>query len=356
MKNKNILICIAGLTPQIITESLYCLSVQKKIMIDEIVIVTTKKGKDVILGKDKDPKTPKVSLKNEIKNLAKLYKIKPPIFDESNNNIIVANEESLDLFDIRNDKQNKLFPNKLAKLLKEKTEDNKSVLHCVLSGGRKSMTAHFALVLSLFGREHDKLYHVLTKEKFEFKDFYPKTKEERNALEISEIPFIRLRGLLGDKLLSNEPYTDLVEWTQKQLKILTGNYILLKINSKEIQYENKILKLRPLFFSIYHQFALSKCEGQKSIIITKSTVDDFSSSVLEFIKNNYDYYFIKDKNNTKYFTIENFRSLMSKINKKIAEHIPDSETAELFKISSFREYGNTSYGIKAGKSRIKISF
>lgn len=357
---KNILLCITGLTPQIVTESLYCLSVQKKIQIDEIIIITTKRGKDVILGKDNAPNTPIIPLKKEIENLAKLYKIKLPLFYESDKNLIVAKEESLDLFDIRNDKQNKLFPNKLAKIIKEKTEDINTVLHCVLSGGRKSMTAHLALVLSLFGRDHDKLYHVLTSEKFEFKGFYPITKEEKKSLEISEIPFIRLRSLLADKLSVNDGYTDLVEWAQNQVKKITGNNIVLYINSKEISYENKVIKLTPIFFAIYHHFALSNCEGKKFININTIKDKVFSSSIKNFIIENYPYYNISDNQKkeweSKGFSEENFRVYRNKINNKISEIIPDIEAAELFKITSNREYGNTSYKIEADKSRIKISF
>lgn len=357
---KNILFCITGLTPQIVSESLYCLSVQKKIQIDEIIIITTTKGKNVILGKDKDKFTPKVSLKSEIENLCKKYKIIKPIFEENSKHIIVAQEETAELFDIRSDKQNKLFPNKLAKIIKEKTEDINTVLHCVLSGGRKSMTAHLALVLSLFGREHDKLYHVLTSEKFEFKGFYPITSEEKNALEISEIPFIRLRALLGDKLFSNDNYTDFVEWAQNQVKIIFGNNIILNINSKEIRYGNKVIKLTPLYFSIYHYFALSNCEGEKFVNINTIKDKKFSLAIKNFITEYYPYYNINDKQKKEWenngFSETNFRVYITKINNKICEIISDIETAELFKITSLRDYGNTSYCINAGKSRIKISY
>ncbi|CUU09186.1 CRISPR-associated protein, NE0113 family, partial [Candidatus Thermokryptus mobilis] len=41
---KNILISILGSTPQILTETLWCLKVQKGIDIDEIIVITTSFG------------------------------------------------------------------------------------------------------------------------------------------------------------------------------------------------------------------------------------------------------------------------------------------------------------------------
>src|SRR5690606_26961156 len=149
---KNILICVTGLTPQIITETFYCLTVQKKIKIDEIYILTTTRGSEVILGKDRGKQTPKVIFKDELMQLCKKYKIKVPKFENSSKHIITAKEESLGLSDIRNDKHNKLFPNKVCEFIKEISSGDNTI-YCSISGGRKTMSVHLAFAMVLFGRE-----------------------------------------------------------------------------------------------------------------------------------------------------------------------------------------------------------
>ncbi|MBN2572349.1 MAG: TIGR02584 family CRISPR-associated protein, partial [Ignavibacteriales bacterium] len=206
----NILICVSGLTPQIVTETLYCLSKQNKIPIDELYIFTTKKGRDVIIGTDKELSTPKIPLKNEIINLCNKYKLKLPKFENNDEHIIVAKEESVELYDIRTDKHNILFPNKICEVIKNLTEEKNNIIYCSISGGRKSMSVHLAFAMSLYGRENDKLFHVLTNEENEFKEFYPRNRKEDKALILSEIPFVRLRHFSLLKTKAKTKYADIV--------------------------------------------------------------------------------------------------------------------------------------------------
>jgi len=76
---KNILICVTGLTPQIVTETLYCLTKLKKVKIDELYVVTTTRGRDVIMGIDEKINLP--PLKNELKRMCDKYKINNPKFE-----------------------------------------------------------------------------------------------------------------------------------------------------------------------------------------------------------------------------------------------------------------------------------
>src|SRR2546426_12133493 len=52
---RHILLCVAGLTPQIITETLYALTQQRGERIDEIRVITTLGGRDRILSALLDP-------------------------------------------------------------------------------------------------------------------------------------------------------------------------------------------------------------------------------------------------------------------------------------------------------------
>ncbi len=357
---KNILLAISGLTPQIVTEALYALSIQKGITIDEIYIVTTNRGKEVILGKDKHPQTPSIPLLSEIKNFCATYNIPVPKFTNSNKHIIVAEEESLILHDIRNDKENKLFPNKLAEVLKKLTLTSNNTIHAVLSGGRKSMSAHLALSLSLFGRSQDKLYHILTDEKYEFGNFYPLNKAEANALVIAEIPFVRLRALMNENYDRINTYTDLVEKTQKQVSFLTDSRkLIINLADRTIVYGNKKITIQPFELALYLRFAEEKISKHKGFNISEITSKEFAKELQTILEEKYNHYFEqKDKIHwtNRGLSSEYFRSKRTKVNNKLKTLFDEVELTEQFLIKSKKEWGNTTYYITANKNKIGINY
>lgn len=336
MKN-NILICVTGLTPQIVTETLFCLAVQKKIKIDQLFIITTARGRDIISGKDNEYNKQRgyPSLKIQLKKLSRQYKIKHPFFND-NDNIIVAREMAADLYDVRNDRHNLLFPNKVCEIIKEKTNDQKNVLHCSISGGRKTMSVDMAFALTLFGREDDKLYHVLVNETLEFnKDFwFPRDKKEKKLIEISELPLVKLRSLLGDftknKIFNELSYTDLVELMQQQLRIKTSDKLYIDWRKKWIWYgDNEPENLEPKLIQLYRYLHSKKMEGQKSLYI---------KDLAHQLYNNYD--------------TKNVLSLITRLNNKIVKVIKDQSLVEVFKISSPKKLGTGQYGILADTEKI----
>ncbi len=346
--DKNILVCVTGLTPQIVTETLFCLSVQKQIKIDELFVITTERGVDVLEGKDKHESTPKTSLQDEINEMCALYKISPPKFS-TRKNIIVAEEESYELPDILSDKDNILFPNIVAEFIREKTSDDANTLYCSLSGGRKSMSAHFALVLSLFANRDDKLYHIVTSEKFEFGNFYPKTKEEEKALLIAEIPFVKLRTLNSHFSVNDLSYYQIIEKTQEQLDLL--NKLTIDISAQKVMYKNEAIKLEPLELALYYKFVERRIEETSNYTIHDITAPKFGKEVKNFLDdylpNRHLFDSIKYLWWEKGFVPEDFRSKRSKINKKLKDLFKNDSDLDNFKINSIKKYGDTSYHLKA---------
>ncbi|MGQ9799958.1 MAG: CRISPR-associated ring nuclease Csm6 [Ignavibacterium sp.] len=361
MSTNNILICVSGLTPQIVTETLFCLAVKEKIQIDEIYVLTTKRGRDVILGLDEHPSTPKTALSKEIKNLCRDYNIKKPKFEENDTHIIIAKEESIELSDIRSDKDNILFPNKVASFIREKTADSNNVLYCSITGGRKSMSVHLANALSLFARENDKLLHVLTKEEHEFKGFYPKNKNEIKDLELSEIPFVRLRSLLmfedKDTDILKLNFDQIVKRTQRNLKLISDkNKFILDFERREIKYKTESIILEPLEFLFYYFFVDSKERGIQKISIYDITSNETRERFIEYFN---EYYAksrsIKDFNwYKKGFNQFDFRSKRSKINNKIKKLLNNTDLEEQFIINVDKIYGDSKYFIKADIDRFLI--
>jgi len=343
--NKNILICVSGLTPQIITETLFCLSMQKKIQIDELYVITTARGRDVILGLDEEynKKRGYPPLKNEIERMCnKFKKIQLPSF--SMRNIVVANELSIELPDIRNDKDNKLFPNTLCEFINEKTKNNSNILHCSISGGRKSMSVDMAFALSLFGRENDKLWHVLTHENQEFKHFFPENKSQEKDLELADLPFVKLRSMIAE-VTKNESfnkmtYTDLVKFTQNELRRKSADKLFISISRGEMWYgNNERVKVEPKPIEIYRYF-IENNSSSKNPIKIEALVNNFSTDKRTGEK-------IKGYDDT------NIRQIRTRLNEKILKALNDSELAKLFIVNS-GSYGSAEYYLNADRSNIEF--
>ena len=360
---KNILIAVTGLTPQIVTETFFCLAKQKKINIDEIFIITTKRGKEVITGKYKNSSAYKHPLKAELKAMCDKWKLRLPKFEVASH-VIVAQEESLELNDIRSDKDNLLFPNKTADFIRKISEDPQNILYCSISGGRKSMGVHLAAALQIFGRENDRLLHVLTSEKNEFKGFYPANNKEAKELELSEIPFVSLRPLLidvlKDKKFSNLKYSEVVSLSRSKLKELSEkNFLLLDLPKCRIIYGNKEAKLEKVELGIYNLIYELKTEGKLALSREYLESTEFAVRLKTFLQDTYHRYFDEINKNIWYnknFQIEELRSKFSNIKRKISPIFSTEETAEQFLISDVVDvYGSKAYGIKAGVNRFRVN-
>lgn len=336
---KNLLICVTGLTPQIVTETLFCLS-QKRIQIDELYILTTSRGRDVILGMDSKKLPP---LRNEINRMCRKYKMKVPLFQHNDKHIIVAQEQSIELSDIRNDKHNKLFPNKVCEFLREKTS-YESIVYCSISGGRKSMSVDLAFALSLFGREKDQLLHVLTHERNEFKGFFPENKKEEKDLELAFIPFVRLRTLISGfmkvKSLKKASYTDLVELMQSELTKRTADKLTFHFKRRQLWYgENESVYIGPKLIDLYRYF------------IDNNGIIDSPIKIEALIT-----HFGIDKRtgeNIKHYNDENIRPLINKLNKAIRSALGDSGLFDTFKVYS-GSYGDKEYYVNISRDNVEF--
>lgn len=335
---KNLLICVTGLTPQVVTEALFCLSYKQKIKIDELYAITTSRGRDVILGHDSKVTLP--PLKKEIQRMCQKYKLNVPKFEYNDNHIIVAKEQSIELSDVRDDKHNKLFPNKVCGFLNDKTRNRENILYCLISGGRKSMGVDLAQALSIFGRENDKLLHVLTHEDNEFKGFFPETKSQINDLELAELPFVKLRSIIGretkNKSFTKMSFTDIVKFTQAELRTAFSDKAQIDISdngSNEIAIgEYDPVKLQPSMMALYRFILINKMEG-----------NDYVS-----------FRTIADKCGHK-FTKDTLYQTVSKIRRCFEKVIDEPGIIGLYIIQGPDVFGKSNYGIIADRTKFKVN-
>ncbi|MFQ3581021.1 TIGR02584 family CRISPR-associated protein [Chloracidobacterium validum] len=210
---RRILLLVTGMTPQVVTETLYALCHQHPPFIPtEVHLATTLEGAE----------RARLSLLSDdpgwFRRLCQDYRLPPIQFDASHIHIL-QDQSGTPLSDIRTPEDNERAADQLTRLVRDLTTDEAAALHVSLAGGRKTMGYYLGYALSLFGRPQDRLSHVLVSEPFEssWSFFYPtpyeriiETKDGKLAdcataqVMLAEIPFVRLRDGLPPALLKGQ--------------------------------------------------------------------------------------------------------------------------------------------------------
>jgi CRISPR-associated protein (TIGR02584 family) len=222
---KNILLAITGLSPQVVTETLYGIKHAKMEWPDEIQVITTKKGKEQArLGLLETSNGKKTVLEQFCID----YHMPLPILT-LDTILVVPDAKGADVDDARTFEDQKALADFIVGHVGKLCADDSVRLHASLAGGRKTMTFFLGYAMTLFSRIDDRLSHVLVDEVFEGnRQFYYPTpythvidgrgdNEQLDAKDanvmLAEIPFIRQRSQLHKNVLKsmeNESYLDLV--------------------------------------------------------------------------------------------------------------------------------------------------
>lgn len=211
-RRKRILLCVTGLSPQIVTETLYALCVQQDPpwVPDEVRLVTTQRGAE----------NARLMLLSQapgwFNRLCSDWRLGKIAFD-ANCIEVLHDHNGQPLHDIRDDADNQSAADGIADVVRRLSEDPHSEIHASIAGGRKTMGFFMGYAMSLWGRPQDQLSHVLVSSPFESRpEFYYPTPAPRilaalgpgqDPLDAStakvwlgDIPFVRLRGLLPQSL------------------------------------------------------------------------------------------------------------------------------------------------------------
>ncbi len=264
---KEVLIFVAGATPQVITETIYALIHQETpVYPDEIHVITTTHGKKLI----------KENLLNEGRfvNFCKEFKLREDILNE-NSIVVVKDHKDNSLEDIRQGKDNESLGDFITNFIRAMAKDDKTRLHCSLAGGRKTMSFYIGSALQLFGRPWDKLYHVLVSPEFESNpDFYYKPKKDKilkkdgkelhtkdAEIFLAELPFIRLR----DKIpLNGRSFKELVQESQKEIDTtLTQPVLSINLNERTVYIGDIPIDMVPFQLMIYTTYIRQKIDNCK---------------------------------------------------------------------------------------------
>lgn len=363
---KEVFIFVAGTTPQIITETIYALSKRNPpIYPQKLYIITTSIGRKIIKNT--------IIKKGILESLFKEYNI--PLVDLTDDSFIVPRyKNGKELDDIKDDKDNAIIGDLICSFIKERTREEDSRLHCSIAGGRKTMSFYLGVALQLFGRQRDKLYHVLVSPEFEAnQEFFYKPKKNqiiktpngkrlntKNAkVFLAELPFIRLR----DKFpLSGRTFNELVSESQKEIdRAFICPPLNVFLEESAVQIGDVKIKIQPVHLALYTAFLERKlnceikgmCENCNAChtVITKAEPEN---TLLRAMAKYYKRIRPSKESTKKWDDPSLLRQYISKVNALIKKHLNNEIFSICYEIKAFGTYGNKRYGIALDKNRIAI--
>lgn len=273
---RRILLAVTGLTPQVVTETLYALIHQEPAFVPtEVRLITTREGAErarlALLSEDP----------GWFKRFCQDYGMTGVSFDTSSIQILDDGEgQALD--DIRSPADNQRAADLITETVRALTHDPESALHVSIAGGRKTMGYYLGYALSLFGRPQDRLSHVLVSEPFEssWEFFYPTPNErvipvkgEKLAncqdaqVTLAEIPFVRLRQGLPERLLhGHTAFTEAVAAANRSLGL---PHLVLHLAENALWADGERITLGPSEFALMLWFAERTCSEDPEIDWTR---------------------------------------------------------------------------------------
>lgn len=252
---RDVLVSVSGLTPQIVTETLWALvkNTDPPFVPDEIVIITTQAGARLLderlLGPD-----------GALRRFCDEFGVEP---------VPELRVVSIEEDDIRLVEESIHLANTVVQIIRDLTADPATRVHASLAGGRKTMSFYLGYAMSLFGRPQDALSHVLVAPAFEtLPDFFyiprqsvtlkgrdGKPVDTREAyIDLVDIPFLRLRDRIEEPLLARTEI-DFATVVHSVQQALEAPILELRDEGCRVQYGELAFHLAPQHYAMYKVFA-----------------------------------------------------------------------------------------------------
>ena len=265
------LLAVTGLSPQVVTETLYALTrvCEPAFVPTEIQLVTTAQGAEHarlnLLSADP----------GWFHRLRRDYALPEIRFDAEHIHVLRgATGDPLE--DIRTPVENEQAADFITERVRELTADPACALHVSIAGGRKTLGFYLGYALSLFGRPQDRLSHVLVSAPFEsHPQFYYPTPTERvihtldraqHALDcrkahvtLAEIPFVRVREGLPTRLLNGK--ASFSETVSAARRALEPAELVLDLPGRRIRAGGELITMTPADLAFYSLAARRRKAG-----------------------------------------------------------------------------------------------
>ncbi len=257
MTTQSILLAVTGLTPQVVTETLYALHDQGEQLPSAIHILTTAEG----------CQRARLTLINDgwLSRFCRDYHLKQPEFTLANIHVL-RQASGEPLTDIRTQTDNQAMADAITEWIRTFTADPDADLHVSIAGGRKTMGFYAGYALSLYGRARDRLSHLLVSPNYESHPqfYYPtpyshviygndpsrKPLDTQNAkIILADIAFVRLRHGLDQALLEGK--TSFSQSVAAAQQALGPARLIINPRTRQFIAHGKPVKLTPADLAFY---------------------------------------------------------------------------------------------------------
>lgn len=268
---RRILLTVTGLTPQVVTETLYGLVHLDPVPFipTEIHVVTTAVGAKRVRLLLLDSRS------GAFKRFCSDFGLgdNAPRFDESTMHVL-RGEDGTELSDIDSEAAHRGAADQITRLVASLTSDPDCAVHASVAGGRKTMGFYLGYALSLHGRGQDRLSHVLVSEPFESEQafYYPPREDHvlvakgrpvhtsEATVTLANIPFVRLRAHLGDTGdIANLGFDEAIHNVQQRL---AAPGLRIDLRSSSIEAAGKQVRVAPARLALLTVFARRRLEGE----------------------------------------------------------------------------------------------
>lgn len=369
---KNTLLAVCGLSPQVITETLYALN-QMNRPVHAIHVITTRPGKDKILSHLLD------GGHGPFYRYLEEYGVTGVDFGPGNIHV-VRDSDNAEIMDIADESDNARVLAKCMELAFHLTRSPDRAVFFSIAGGRKTMGACLTLAAQMYGRQQDRLYHVLVAPEFESNRafFYPPGKEVSIELRkptgepysmstryarvnLIHMPFFSIRSQLAPEFLDQprDPATLMQSLIREDPERLVVNLV-----EGKIKFRGAELDMMPTRLSLYAFFALRKkncpapdrvCKSCHSCFIDIRSVMARQPEVSNLYRRLCGTRPLEEMSDTGILGLnaENFNSYKARIKQDLRSAF-GAPALERLEIASVGKRPNTRFGIRMERDAIEV--
>lgn len=371
---RNILLAACGLSPQVITETLYALLHEGR-QPHAVQVITTRQGKARLLAGLFDAGNPRLA------SLLADFSLRREELDFSQANIHTLKDGTgVEIDDIVTAEDNEVLLQTCLDLAFRFTREPDTAVWFLVAGGRKTMTSCLTLAAQLYGRPQDRILHVLVSPEFEScRDFWypprrsvavqlhdergqPILKETRYAeIRLITIPFVSVRDLLEGRLLDQpRPPAELMQSLIRD----TPRTLTVNLAEGKIAWGPVEMDMHPSRLALYAFFAERKkncvlrrpCAGCTDCFADTATVTGDGRVAAMYVRNPAARLLTEmSDSGISNLTAENFHSYKSKIRQDLLRTFGPAHIGEL-EIASAGTRPDTRYGIRLDKTRIRMEW
>lgn len=371
---RKVLLAVCGLTPQVITETLYALHQQGRLP-DAVRVITTREGREACLSRLLSESD------GHFYRFLADYGIEPGRIDFAPRHIqAVTTAKGRQLDDITDEEENEFFLRACMESAFELTTDTECTVYFSIAGGRKTMGSCLSAAAQCYGRPGDRLFHVLVTPEFESsREFFyppmpPQEIELRDrqgqpyrkntryaAVTLVPVPFVSIRDRLTPAHLKQPetPAALMASLVREEKPRLTVDLVAGKVLWKGIECD-----LQPSHLALYGFFARHKkgarcesreCRGCTACFLTLPEVMERQTAIADLYRQTAPMREAEAMSGTGILGLdaENFRSYRAKIRKTLERAFGPADADEL-EITTIDKRPSTRYGLKLERERVRV--